>query len=93
MSNDAIHGDAQSHVDDTIHWQEGIETVVRPALAVLYRLAIGPHADRYAPRFLAFEGGRGRPGGRARTERHRGPVRELRPSDRLLRRRMTSGER
>jgi len=31
MSNDAIHGDAPLHVNDTIRWQEGIETVVRPA--------------------------------------------------------------
>lgn len=29
--------------------------VVRPALAVLFRIAIGPRADRYVPRFLAFE--------------------------------------
>jgi hypothetical protein len=39
------------------------ESVVRPALAVLYRIAIGPSADRYVQRFLAFErNGRGRPG-------------------------------
>ena len=39
------------------------ESVVRPALAVLYRVAIGPSADRYVRRFLAFERkGRGRPG-------------------------------
>jgi hypothetical protein len=31
------------------------EKVVRPVLAVLFRVAIGPHADRYAPRFLAYE--------------------------------------
>ena len=31
------------------------ETVVPPARAVLYRLAVGPHADRYVPRFLDFE--------------------------------------
>lgn len=37
-------------------------TVVRPALAVLYRVAVGPRADRYVPRFLAWEGaGRARP--------------------------------
>jgi len=29
--------------------------VVRPALAVMFRVAIGPQADRYVPRFLAFE--------------------------------------
>jgi hypothetical protein len=38
-------------------------SVVRPALAVLFRIAIGPEADRYVPRFLAFErAGRARPG-------------------------------
>lgn len=38
-------------------------TVVRPALAVFYRIAVGPEADRYVPRFLAFErAGRARPG-------------------------------
>jgi hypothetical protein len=31
------------------------ERVVRPALAVLYRMAVGPRADYYVPRFLAFE--------------------------------------
>jgi len=39
------------------------DTVVRPALAVLYRIAVGPGADRYAPRFLSFERhGHARPG-------------------------------
>lgn len=38
-------------------------SVVRPALAVLFRIATGPQADRYVPRFLAFErAGRARPG-------------------------------
>lgn len=38
-------------------------TVIRPALAVFYRIAVGPEADRYVPRFLAFErAGRARPG-------------------------------
>lgn len=37
--------------------------VVRPALAVLFRVAVGPEADRYVPRFLAFErAGHARPG-------------------------------
>jgi len=31
------------------------EWVVRPALAVLFRIAVGPAADRYVPRFLEFE--------------------------------------
>lgn len=30
-------------------------TIVRPGLAILYRLAVGPGADHYARRFLAFE--------------------------------------
>ncbi len=34
---------------------DSAEKVVRPVLAVLFRVAIGPHADRYAPRFLAYE--------------------------------------
>jgi hypothetical protein len=39
------------------------ECVVRPALAVLYRIALGPSADRYVRRFLAFErNGSGGPG-------------------------------
>lgn len=37
--------------------------VVRPALAVMFRVAIGPAADRYVPRFLAYErAGRAGPG-------------------------------
>jgi hypothetical protein len=37
--------------------------VVRPALAVLFRVAVGPEADRYVPRFLAYErAGHARPG-------------------------------
>ncbi len=35
---------------------------VRPALAVLFRVAVGPSADYYAPRFLKYEAGRGAPG-------------------------------
>ncbi len=31
------------------------ETVVRPALAILFRLALGPAADTYGPRFLRYE--------------------------------------
>ena len=39
------------------------ERVVRPSLAVLFRLAIGPAADYYTPRFLHYEGaGHGGPG-------------------------------
>jgi hypothetical protein len=39
------------------------ERRVRPTLAVLYRLAVGPAADYYAPRFLQFEqAGHSKPG-------------------------------
>lgn len=39
------------------------ERRVRPSLAVLYRLAVGPAADYYAPRFLRFEqAGHSKPG-------------------------------
>jgi Pilin (bacterial filament) len=39
------------------------ERVVRPTLAVLFRLAVGPAADYYTPRFLSYEGaGHGAPG-------------------------------
>jgi len=31
------------------------ELVVRPALAVLFRIAVGPSADYYVPRFLQYE--------------------------------------
>ncbi|MEP7181377.1 MAG: pilin [Betaproteobacteria bacterium] len=33
----------------------GDDRVVRPALAVLFRMAVGPSADYYVPRFLQFE--------------------------------------
>ena len=39
------------------------DIVVRPALAILFRIAVGPAADRYVRRFLSFERhGRARPG-------------------------------
>lgn len=42
---------------------EATEKRVRPALAVLFRVAVGPGADYYAPRFLKYElAGRGAPG-------------------------------
>jgi hypothetical protein len=31
------------------------ERIVRPALAVLYRVAVGPRADYYCPRFMRYE--------------------------------------
>ncbi|MEO8344810.1 MAG: DUF2628 domain-containing protein [Betaproteobacteria bacterium] len=45
---------------DTIHLPDGalddtLQTRVRPALAVLFRVAVGPAADYYAPRFLKYE--------------------------------------
>lgn len=41
----------------------GRDRVVRPALAILYRIAVGPRADRYVRRFLGFErAGHARPG-------------------------------
>jgi hypothetical protein len=57
-----------SPFDATIRLPGGIEgvapeKVVRPALAILFRTAVGPSADRYVRRFLSFERtGRGRPG-------------------------------
>ena len=49
-----------SAIGDTIRmpWSPTAETdewVVRPALAVLFRIAVGPAADRYVPRFLQYE--------------------------------------
>ena len=31
------------------------EKMVRPSLAILFRMAVGPDADYYAPRFLEYE--------------------------------------
>jgi Pilin (bacterial filament)/Protein of unknown function (DUF2628) len=53
---------------DTIHLRgestaDARQTGIRPALAVLFRVAVGPSADYYAPRFLGYErAGRGAPG-------------------------------
>jgi hypothetical protein len=42
---------------------EASETCIRPALAVHFRMAVGPSADYYAPRFLQYERtGHGAPG-------------------------------
>jgi Protein of unknown function (DUF2628) len=49
---------ALSPIGDSVRmpWADaGNERVVRPALAVLYRMAVGPAADYYVPRFLRFE--------------------------------------
>ena len=52
---DTIHFPGMADADD--------ERRVRPALAVLFRVAVGPQADYYAPRFLRYEkSGRGAPG-------------------------------
>src|SRR5215470_17060885 len=45
---------------DTVHLQpipgqNDEERIVRPCLAILFRLAVGPAADYYAPRFLEYE--------------------------------------
>jgi hypothetical protein len=45
---------------DTIHLPgesaaDARQICIRPALAVLYRVAVGPSADYYAPRFLRYE--------------------------------------
>lgn len=62
------HGGAfAATVDDTVqiplHALGEDETVVRPTLAVLFRLAVGPAADYYTPRFLQYERvGHGAPG-------------------------------
>jgi len=55
--------DATIRLPEDLVGGRGPERVVRPALAVLFRIAVGPSADRYVRRFLAFErAGRGRPG-------------------------------
>ena len=50
--------------DDTVQIPMlGDDRVVRPTLAVLFRLAVGPAADYYTPRFLRYEqAGHGMPG-------------------------------
>ncbi len=65
----AVKGEVPASIFlDTIHLpgmspEEARQTRVRPVLAVLYRVAVGPAADYYAPRFLRYEQtGRGRPG-------------------------------
>lgn len=47
-------------IDDTVRmpWTSAAEFeefIVRPALAILYRIAVGPGADYYCPRFLRYE--------------------------------------
>jgi hypothetical protein len=39
----------------TIEGEPAEERVVRPSLAILFRVAVGPAADYYAPRFLEYE--------------------------------------
>lgn len=35
--------------------EPGDERIVRPSLAIMFRLAVGPQSDHYAPRFMEFE--------------------------------------
>ena len=47
-------------IDDTVRmpWTSAAEfeeRIVRPALAILFRIAVGPGADYYCPRFLRYE--------------------------------------
>ena len=57
-----------SPIKDTVimPWESETESrqkVVPPALAILFRVAIGPAADYYVPRFLRYEkAGKPRPG-------------------------------
>jgi hypothetical protein len=44
---DSVHLPLEPGVED--------EKVVRPSLAILFRMAVGPDADYYAPRFLEYE--------------------------------------
>ena len=62
IADDGAFGDTSAVTGflDTVHLQpvagEPIEErIVRPSLAILYRMAIGPAADHYAPRFLEYE--------------------------------------
>lgn len=53
---DATIDETPSMMGDTIRMPGPMEVpIVRPALAMLYRLAVGPNADHYRKRFLAFE--------------------------------------
>jgi len=56
----AIDGAAATAFLDTVHLppiqgEPDDERIVRPSLAIPFRLAVGPAADYYAPRFLEFE--------------------------------------
>ena len=59
---------AAAGLPDTVRLQpltgeQGEERVVRPALAIMFRMAVGPGADYFAPRFMEFERiGRSLPG-------------------------------
>ena len=60
MTVDGIAAAGATAFLDTVHLQpvdgeSDDEPVVRPALAILFRIAVGPAADHYAPRFLEFE--------------------------------------
>src|SRR5438876_555876 len=40
---------------DALQGEPADEPIVRPSLAILFRMAVGPAADYYAPRFLEYE--------------------------------------
>ena len=56
----AMDGAATTSFLDTVHLptvpgEPDEERIVRPSLAIPFRLAVGPAADYYAPRFLEYE--------------------------------------
>lgn len=56
----SVDGTAATGFVDTVHLQPlpgepDDERVVRPSLAIMFRMAVGPRADYYAPRFMEFE--------------------------------------
>ena len=61
--SESLRSGAMADAAEPIHIPgvpEGGERIVRPALFVLFRIAVGPSADYYSARFLAFErAGRG----------------------------------
>ncbi len=55
-----LGANSAASIDDTVRmpWSSAAEfeeRIVRPALAILYRVAVGPGADYYCPRFLRYE--------------------------------------
>jgi len=59
-TQDAAHNAMGIGFLDTIHLdalpgEPADEPIVRPSLAILFRMAVGPAADYYAPKFLEYE--------------------------------------